>query len=415
MIIKRFEAENMTKALEDVKAILGEEAVILHTRRRQRKDANGALVSYVEVMAAVDPDSNSSTAAKSTPNINLNKPNKNKLDKSDNQKIDVSEVLEELHGLRRLVENLAVSFSATSNPNPYSHLSDNKDIPLGLLDSVLNSLGLPAEIKRRIAISYLSKYKIGESVERATIIRWLYNYGLSLVNVIEGKDYKAPMWWAFVGPTGVGKTTTLAKLAADLAIRQGKNGLLVSIDTYRLAGIDQLRRYAELIDIPFEVAQDPMDLARIFSLNKDKDFIFVDTTGRSPWDSRNRKELRRFFDAIPELSAQVLLCATLKHEDLVRTITLYKDLPVSGWILSKIDETKSYGVLATPVLGLRLPISYLTTGQRVPEDIECASAKRLVSLILGLNSFGIKKDGKMINGCIYDHPIRNIKTEVRIS
>ncbi len=408
MIIKRFEAENMTKALEEVKAVLGEDAVILHTRRRQKRDAKGAVISYIEVMAAVDPDKDIESSKSSIGT-------KDRKIISSNKNIGIDEIVGQINELKRLVENLAISFSSINSPNSFNQIYDNKVIPLGLLDSVLNSLGLPPEIKRRIAISYLSKYKVGENTDRITIIRWLYNYGLSLVNVVKDKDFKPPMWWAFIGPTGVGKTTTLAKLAANLVIRKGKKGVLVSTDTYRLAGIDQLRRYAKLIDIPFEVAQDPLDLARIFSANKDKDFIFVDTTGRSPWDSKHRQELGRFFDAIPELSAQVLLCATLKHEDLVRTIKLYKDLPVSGWILSKIDETKSYGVLSTPVLGLRLPISYLTTGQRVPEDIEPASAKRLVSLILGLNSLGIKGENKLINSYIYDQPIRDIKTEARIS
>ncbi len=408
MIIKRFEAQNMTKALEDVKAVLGEEAVILHTKRRQKKDVEGKIRTYVEVMAAVDPD----RGLESTGGDSL--PSSNRQSQQGNKDININELAEQINGLKRLVENLAVSFSTLGNSNGF--YSDNKeDLALTLLESVLNSLGIPREVKRRIAISYLSTYKLGQKIDRTTIIRWLYSYGLSLVKTIDEEQYNPPMWWAFVGPTGVGKTTTLAKLAANLVLKKGKRGLLVSTDTYRLAGIDQLRRYAKLIDIPFEVAQDPIDLVRIFSANKDKDFIFVDTTGRSPWDKRHREELSRFFDAISELRAQVLLCATLKHEDLVRTITLYKDLPTSGWILSKIDETKSYGVLSTPVFGLRLPISYLTTGQRVPEDIEPASAKRLVSLILGNNQFEHKQDRKLIDSCIYDQPIRDIKTEARIS
>ena len=169
-------------------------------------------------------------------------------------------------------------------------------------------------------------------------------------------------------------------MAAQLFFKAGRRGLLVTTDTYRLGGVDQLQRYAELMDVPLEITSDAAGLAKVFRRHRDKDFILVDTIGRSPRDPRHGRELVRLFEAVPGLKAQILLCATAKGEDLRDAICCYEGLPVGGWILSKVDETRAYGPLFTPVLGLRLPISYLTTGQQVPEDLQPASRQILARL-----------------------------------
>ncbi len=376
MIIKRFKAQDISTALEQIKDVLGDEAVILNTTRRERRNAEGKTVHFVEVTAAVDPDprpsalNQASRQVQPPPNQSTTGDDSYKLDNI----VQSDEITSLLKELIYKVNRLNIS-STTSNPYP-------EDPPLGLLNRLLMSLGIESELKRQIALAFLMQHKTGTITNMTSIRKWLYSYGLSKTQIASRSPSSRPCWWALIGPTGVGKTTTIAKIAANMVWREGKKGLLITTDTYRLGGVDQLRRYANLLDIPLEVAQDTLSLARIFSENQDKDFILVDTTGRSPWDSRHKQELDRIFDAVPGLEAQALLCATAKHEDIRHIVACYKHLPITGWVLSKTDETRQYGALASAVLGMGLPVSYITTGQKVPEDIEPAATQSLVKLLL---------------------------------
>jgi flagellar biosynthesis protein FlhF len=122
-------------------------------------------------------------------------------------------------------------------------------------------------------------------------------------------------------------------------------------------------------------------LIKLFAENRDKDFIFIDTTGRSPVMKEHIYEIGRLFDAVPGLEAKAFLCANYKAEDLEQLIKLYRKLPVNGWIISKTDETRNHSPLFLPLLGYQVPVSHITTGQRVPEDIKEADKKTLVKML----------------------------------
>ena len=184
---------------------------------------------------------------------------------------------------------------------------------------------------------------------------------------------------AIVGPTGVGKTTTVAKLAAILTQRKLKVGL-VTIDTYRIAAIEQLKIYANILNIPLEVVLSPGDLVRTLHLYRKMDVVLIDTAGRSQRDVEQIGELKRFFDKCPEVDARLALSASSSERQMAEAARNFSTLPLSGLIFTKLDEAVSLGEVINMQLKTGLPISYFTTGQRVPEDIEEATAKRLMSL-----------------------------------
>ncbi len=187
---------------------------------------------------------------------------------------------------------------------------------------------------------------------------------------------------ALVGPTGVGKTTTVAKLAANFKLAHGVRVGLITVDTYRIAAVEQLKTYAEIIDLPLAVVNDPVEMPRALDELGDVDIVFIDTAGRSPRDEVKIRELAEFLLQARPDEVHLVLSAVAGQRSLRSAVERFATVQVDRLILTKLDEADSLGgVLA--VLGLSSrPLSYLTTGQAVPDDIEPADRKRLARLIL---------------------------------
>ena len=185
---------------------------------------------------------------------------------------------------------------------------------------------------------------------------------------------------ALVGATGVGKTTTAAKLAAWAALHRGRSVALVSMDCYRIGATDQLRTYARIMQVPCEIALKPRDLARALERHRKRDLVIIDTSGKSPYDERHIEELARWFGADERIEPLLTVAATTKKEDLAATFDAYRPLGVRGLVLSKLDETRAYAVLCQQVAASRFPIACLATGQRGPEDFLLASPETVGKL-----------------------------------
>jgi flagellar biosynthesis protein FlhF len=188
---------------------------------------------------------------------------------------------------------------------------------------------------------------------------------------------------AFVGPTGVGKTTTLAKIAAQLSLKRGLKVGIVAADTYRIAAVDQLRTYAEILGIAVEVASSPTDAARACERLGDVDVILIDTAGRSQNDRMKLSELRAFLAAAEPDETHLVLSATAGARTLAREAESFGALGVDRLVLTKLDEAASFGTLISLVERLGTRVSFLTHGQEVPEHIETARGRRLASLVMG--------------------------------
>ncbi|MEZ5952033.1 MAG: flagellar biosynthesis protein FlhF [Planctomycetaceae bacterium] len=188
---------------------------------------------------------------------------------------------------------------------------------------------------------------------------------------------------ALIGPTGVGKTTTIAKLASNFRLREGMQLGLITVDTYRIAAVEQLRTYVEIIDLPMQVVTTPDEMERAMRELAGMDLILIDTAGRSPHDEVRVNELKTFLDRIVVDEIHLVLSATTSPRNLRGSIEKFRLVEPTSVILTKLDEAPRAGAIATISGSLGLPISYLATGQNVPRDIEPAERSRAVRLVLG--------------------------------
>jgi flagellar biosynthesis protein FlhF len=191
---------------------------------------------------------------------------------------------------------------------------------------------------------------------------------------------------ALIGPTGVGKTTTIAKLAANLKLREKRKVGLITIDTYRIAAIDQLRKYADIIGSPLKVVGSPDDLREaIISMSQDCEFILIDTAGRSPNDTLKLNELKTFLAVASPDEVHLVLSTTSSQACVELAIERFSDVRADKIIFTKLDEAAHVGVMLNVVRKVNKSLSYVTTGQDVPDDIEVGKGRRLAQLILGNN------------------------------
>jgi flagellar biosynthesis protein FlhF len=189
----------------------------------------------------------------------------------------------------------------------------------------------------------------------------------------------------FVGPTGVGKTTSIAKLAAQFKIREHKRVALITIDTYRIAAVEQLKTYADLIGVPLKVVDDGDALKKAVKSFSDRDLILIDSAGRSPRSEEKMNELNAYVEAAAPDELHLVCSVSVSNDVLKDTLERYQNFPVTKLMLTKLDEAVHYGVILSIISKTQKPIGYMTTGQEVPDDIEIASQERLSRLILKLD------------------------------
>ncbi|MEZ6045987.1 MAG: flagellar biosynthesis protein FlhF [Planctomycetaceae bacterium] len=193
---------------------------------------------------------------------------------------------------------------------------------------------------------------------------------------------------ALVGATGVGKTTTIAKLAANFKLRQGLKVGLVTVDTYRIAAVEQLRTYAEIMDLPIKVVTNPQEMRQALDELQGLDLVLIDTGGRSPKDELKIEELKQLLQEARADEVHLVLNLTASQRSLESMAAEFKVAGTTSMILTKLDETEGLGPLLNLARKVSLPVSYLTTGQAVPEDIEPASVARMRKLLLGQEYVG---------------------------
>ena len=191
-----------------------------------------------------------------------------------------------------------------------------------------------------------------------------------------------PKTIALIGPTGVGKTTTLAKLAAAYKLREKRNVALITIDTYRIAAVEQLRSYADIIGVPLHVAQSPLELKQAMNRCRGCDVVLIDTAGRSQRDDAKLSELRSFLDAADPHEVHLVLASTATQRVLEEAIERFSAIRTDRIIFTKLDEAVSFGVVVNIIQQVNKRLSFITTGQDVPNDIERGEGSRLAELLL---------------------------------
>jgi flagellar biosynthesis protein FlhF len=224
-----------------------------------------------------------------------------------------------------------------------------------------------------------------------------------------------PLIIAMVGPTGVGKTTTLAKLAATFKLNHGKSVGLVTADTYRIAAVDQLRTYADILGLPMHVALTPTEMKRSVQTMSDREVILIDTAGRSQRDANRISELKRYIAAANPHEVHLVLSGTAGEKVLLQEAQVFSEVGVHKIVLTKLDEAVTFGVLVNAIRQIGKQLSYVTTGQEVPDHIEVGSAERLADLVLGAESCGVNLQSNSREAGPGTHDIQTMHSTVHNS
>ena len=380
MKLRRFRADSMHAALAQVKEELGSEAVILNTKTFHQKGFLGfGKREFVEILAS-NTVNISDTPRRPGPRemeyarSHVGAGTKSRVDaRPAPTQVRQGEILKEIFSLKTQVEELTREF-AQDPPYPpaldahYRKLLEagvDKSLARDVIGALHTELGKEDLDDEDVVMDALQK-ELGKLVTLGGPIK--YN-GPGARTIV------------MTGPTGVGKTTTIAKLAAHYSIKEKRKVGLITADTYRIAAVEQLKIYADIIGVTLDVVLTPKELRRAVRDNSDKDIIFIDTAGRSQRDQTRLVELKNFIEAAEPDENHLLINATTDKDEVFNIIEKFGCVEVSSFIFSKVDECAGPGVIFNVLARSGKPVSYITTGQDVPDDIEVASEERLLDLL----------------------------------
>ena len=379
-MIKTFRAKSIQQALAMVREQLGPDASVLHTRRVNTGIIGWLLRgSQVEVAATVEVACESAGQGIATA-LGPKQPIANEFDHRDRYR----EQLDATPGID-LGDRLAARTTPPQQPTePPTHAQPSQ--PTALFDAFTTLID--AELDEPVCRELLDQIResaTGDRLRDPRLIderlRQKIESQFSTTGPIAIQAGKRRVV-ALVGPTGVGKTTTLAKLAANFRLRQKLNVGLVTVDTYRVAAVEQLETYADIIDLPMEVVATPREMRQAMEKFAGFDLVLLDTAGRSPRDEVKLQELRSILAEAQPDEVQLALSTTASSRGLVTTAERFRQVGVTSLLLTKLDEAVVLGNLVTLARESRLPISYLTNGQNVPDDIATACPESLAKAIL---------------------------------
>jgi flagellar biosynthesis protein FlhF len=365
MQVKTFKAATISLALDQVKKELGPNAIILGNK----KVALSPDEFYIEVMAAVEPDA---------PVPSQPKP-------AAGQSSEMQNDIQEIKSFLSLLISSKDYFAQLQMQQPMAEVYHSL-LLLGLDEK--QTYILLKKAMAQLDDGPVEKERIAEEFCRQVLAKVKFARPFHNLSVA----HRAPHVFTFLGPTGVGKTTTLAKLAAYLKIRRQLEVGLISADTYRIGAVDQLQTYAKILDIPLIVAQSKEELYQARDRFRHQDVILVDTIGKNYLNKHHVDDLRGIFDRCENIHHFLTLSATAKDGDLKQTIMHFRPMNINSLIFTKVDETLGHGSIINQLLRFPYPASYLGTGQKVPEDIELATQKRLMTFLFPTGSISSGKD-----------------------
>lgn len=380
MKIRRYLGSNTQEAILKVKMDLGSEALILNTRKVHKK---GILRFFskpmVEVLAAIDEYATAKEQKKekpvSIPTVYQNDKISILEDKVDNMEMLLKKTLEKI----QIVGRTNVPTEAEIKPVTQS----SKQI----LQLFYNNL-IKNEVESDIAGQIINtvQNKVGENASINDCASVLYNIISGMLGkseTIRIKENSKPTVAIFIGPTGVGKTTTLAKIAANYLLTYNKTVGLITADTYRIAAVDQLKTYAEILGLPLSIVYSPNEMRAAIDAYSDKDIILIDTAGRSFNNTHQLEELKTLAQTAGADEIFLVLSSTTGAQNHRRILESYSFLKDYKLIFTKIDESQVMGIILNTRIITGKTLSYLTMGQSVPDDIEVANIENITKNLLG--------------------------------
>lgn len=363
MVIKKYIVKNMNEAMTRIRYELGKDAIIISQRKVKEPGIKGFFTpKLIEVTAAIE-----------------------------NTKIKVKEeekrFKESLDSFKKLIVN-DEDKKEIKDDNISNEVKEMKE----LLNQVIQNTTKEEKIDSResylreldIDDKYISDLKefIHENSEEE--MKESFKEYLNDNIQIDSKDLAGRI--VLVGPTGVGKTTTIAKLAGKLSLIDKKKVGLITIDTYRIGAVEQLKTYAEIMNIDFKVVITIKEMEEAVNSMKDLDVVLIDTTGRSSKNNMQISELRAFINKAEPDDILLVISAITKNKDISIILDGYSEVNYKSLIVTKLDETSIYGGLYNIIKEANKPIRYITTGQNVPDDIKVPNKEEIIELILGESS-----------------------------
>ena len=365
MQIQKFKATTLKDAIEKMKKEFGDEAIVLSTQVLE-KTLNGIEQKYFEITASMDVEE----TYESTENKGFDKP------KVNDFQTEIKKMTEKIYGISGTDKPIKVRGEKISS------VPKNK-LDSSLLEKVKNDL-IEKDINDKNSKTITDKLsQYSPFVNQANIEEHVVSTISSMIPTsnFELTSQSKPKVISLVGPTGVGKTTCIAKLAVISKILHNLNIGLISIDTYRLGALDQLKIFSEISNIDFLVAYEPSDVAKFMKKFKNKDIVFIDTVGRSQNNSKLLNSINHFLTQVKVDETYLVLNSTSDYKVMLDVAQKFKVLNYDGLIFSKLDEAISFGNIFNLVSEIKTPIKYLTNGQVIPDDIIAADSDFIANMV----------------------------------
>lgn len=397
MIIKKFQANTETEAIMLAKEELGKDAIVMNIKTISPKGIYKLFRKpVVEITAAVDENINYKTEKiKSAPQIPpQRKPNpdiiyddeKEPAQGTGSESPAPSAIELKLNNLQSLLEKQMIEKEKELQEKQEAKTQEaNKNI--ACIQLIYNQL-ISNEVDEKYANLIIAEIEgnLKRDASMDNILASIYQkiilkLGQPTTIELTGKH---PKFVFFIGPTGVGKTTTIAKIASKFKVNEKANVAFLTADTYRIAAVEQLRTYANILGIPLKVVYSEEEMKQAVSEFTDFDIVFVDTAGRSHRNKDQRDDIELLINAVPENEREVflVLSATTKYGDLIKITEAYSEIVNYKLIFTKLDETGTIGNIFNIRMLTQAPLSYATFGQNVPDDISRIDAQSIAKQLL---------------------------------